>query len=188
MAGKKVPARVKAKKEYKPQGFTKQEWITIGIVAAVIAVLIIGYVLLRDLFDGSLKVTDGKVQAEENWIVVNTGTSSSPKYYKLGEVSPVDGYTMKRESLTGDDNAPTFVYTPEGESAVEDVTILAAKGGAEEMASKVLTNYASFLQNAVPGEVVQKTFGSRTGWSFSCDYDEVSTVTAEATFSASVTT
>ena len=182
MAGKKrVPARVKTKKEYKPQGITKQEWITIGIVVGVIAVLIIGYVLLRDLFDGSLKVTDGKVQAEENWIVVNTGTSSSPKYYKLGEVSPVDGYAMERQSLTGDENAPTFVFTPEGDSPLEDVTILAAKGGAEEMASKVLANYTSFLQNAVPGEVAQKTIGGRTGWSFSCDYDEVSTVTAEAT-------
>lgn len=182
MAGKKrVPARVKAKKEYKPQGFTKQEWITIGIVVAVIAVIIAGYFLLRGFFDGSLRVSDGKVQAEENWIVVNTGTSSSPKYYKLGTASPVDGYAMEREALTGDENVPTFVFKPEAESPAEDVTMMAAKGGAEEMASKVLANYASYLQNAVPGEVAQKTLGGRTGWSFSCDYEDVSTVTPEAT-------
>ena len=182
MAGKKrVPARAKAKKEFKPQGFTKQEWITIGIVVAVIAVLIIGYFLLRGFFDGSLRVSDGKVQAEENWIVVNTGTSSSPKYYKLGTVSPVDGYKMEREALTGDENVPTFVFKPEVESPAEDVTMMAAKGGAEEMASKVLANYASYLQNAVPGEVAQKTLGGRIGWSFSCDYEDVSTVAAEAT-------
>ena len=182
MAGKKrVPARVKAKKEYKPQGFTKQEWITIGIVVAVIAVIIAGYFLLRGFFDGSLRISDGKVQAEENWIVVNTGTSSSPKYYKLGTASPVDGYAMEREALTGDENVPTFVFKPEGASPAEDVTMMAAKGGAEEMASKVLANYASYLQNAVPGEVSQKTLGGRTGWSFSCDYEDVSTVTPEAT-------
>ena len=182
MAGKKrVPARVKAKKDYKPQGFTKQEWITIGIVVAVIAVLIAGSFLLRGFFDGSLRVSDGKVQAEENWIVVNTGTSSSPKYYKLGTVSPVDGYAMAREALTGDDNVPTFVFKPEGESPAEDVTMMAAKGGAEEMASKVLANYASYLQNAVPGEVAQKTLGGRTGWSFSCDYEDTSAAAAEAT-------
>jgi hypothetical protein len=173
MAGKKrVPARMKAKQDFKPQGFTKKEWITMGIVVAAIVVLIIGYFLLRDFFDGSLRTHGGKVQAEDNWIVVNTGTTDKPKYFKLGTVSEVDGYTLKNEHYSGDDNVPTFVYTPDEASAIENVTLLAAKGQAEEMAGKVSANYSSYLQGAVPSEVSQVTVGGRTGWAFSCDYQD----------------
>ena len=193
MAGKKrVPARVKAKKEWKPQGFTKKEWITIGIVLGAIVVLVLGYFLLRDFFDGSLRLSGGKVQAEENWIVVNTGASSSPKYFKLGTVSPVDGYALATEHYTGDDNVPTFVYKPETAGAIDNVTIIAAKGKAEEMAGKVAANYGAYLQNAVSSEVSQVTVGGRTGWAFSCDYedpviDAAATPAPEATPAAEAT-
>jgi hypothetical protein len=172
MAGKKrVPARTKAKQEWKPQGFTKKEWITMGIVLGAIVVLVLGYFLLRDFFDGSLRISGGKVQADANWIVVNTGTSSKAKYFKLGSVSEVDGYAMATDHLS-DENVPTFVYTPETAGAIDNVTILAAKGQAEEMAVKVAANYGSYLQNAVASEVGQVTIGGRTGWAFSCDYED----------------
>jgi hypothetical protein len=193
MAGKKrVPARMKAKQEWKPQGFTKKEWITMGIVLGAIVVLILGYFLLRDFFDGSLRIAGGKVQADANWIVVNTGTTDKPKYFKLGSVSPVDGYAMTTEHYSGDDNVPTFQYTPDTAGAIDNVTILAAKGGAQEMAGKVAANYASYLQNAVASEVSEVTIGGRTGWAFSCDYeDQVPEATAtpapEATPAAEAT-
>lgn len=174
MAGKKrVPARMKAKQEFKPQGFTKKEWITMGIVVAAIIVVVVGYLFLRDYFDGSLRTHGGKVQADADWIVVNTGTTGKPKYFKLGTVSDVDGYTRKNENYSGDANVPTFIYTPnDTASAIENVTILAAKGQAEEMANKVSANYTSYLQNAVPSEVTQMTIGGHTGWAFSCDYQD----------------
>jgi len=181
MAGKKrVPARLKVKKEYKPQGFTKREWITLGIVVGAIAVILIGYFLLRDYFDGSLRVEGGVVQAEEDWIVVNTGTSNSPKYFKLGEVSPVDGYAMTVEHLS-DQNVPTFTFKPESGGAIENVEILAAKGGAQEMAERFSDSLGSFLQSAVASEASQRQIGGRTGWAFSCDYENPVSQTAEAT-------
>ena len=173
MAGKKrMPARMKAKKEWKPQGFTRKEWITIGIVLGAILVLVLGYFLLRGFFDGSLRISGGKVQADANAIVVSTGTTDKPKYFKLGSVSEVDGYAMATEHLTGDNNVPTFVYTPETAGAIDNVTMLAAKGQAQDMAGKVAANYASYLQNAVSSEVTQVTVGGRTGWAFSCDYED----------------
>ena len=173
MAGKKrMPARMKAKKEWKPQGFTRKEWITIGIVLGAILLLVLGYFLLRDFFDGSLRIADGKVQTDANSIVVSTGTTDKPKYFKLGSVSEVDGYTMTAEPYLSDANVPAFQYTPSTPSAISNVTILAAKGQAQDMAGKVAANYGAYLQNAVSSEVTQVTVGGRTGWAFSCDYDE----------------
>ncbi len=180
MAGKKrVPARMKTKKEFKPQGFTKKEWITMGIVVAAIAVVIAGYFLLRDYFDGSLRISGGKVQAEENWVVVNTGTTDKPKYYKLGTVSDVEGYKRTAEHIT-DENVSAFVYKPDAKSAIDNISMTAAKGAAEEMAAKVSANYSSYLQNAVASEVSQVTIAGRSGWMFSCDYED-STADAAAT-------
>jgi hypothetical protein len=111
------------------------------------------------------------VQAESNWIVANTGSTDKPKYFKLGSVSEVDGYTLKTDYLV-DENVPTFQYTPETAGAIDNVTILAAKGQAQEMAGKVAASYGSYLQNAVASEVTQVTLGGRTGWAFSCDYED----------------
>jgi len=183
MAGKKrVPARMKAKQEFKPQGFTKKEWITMGIVVAAIILVVVGYLFLRNYFDGSLRTHGGKVHSDADWIVVNTGTTDKPKYFKLGTVSDVDGYTRKNENYSGDANVPTFIYTPnDTASTIENVTILAAKGQAEEMANKVSANYTSYLQNAVPGEITQMTIGDHTGWAFSCDYQDTEPAAAAAT-------
>ena len=179
MAGKKrVPARMKAKHEFKPQGFTKKEWITMGIVALAIVLAVAGYLLLRDYFDGSLRVKDGAVQAEDNWIVANTGDTLKPKYFKLGSVSPVDGFTMENERYPSDDNVSNFVYKPTGDSALDSVSVMAAKGGAEAMAQQYATTYSTYLQSATAGEVREVTVGGRTGWGFTFDYAPTETEAA----------
>ncbi len=172
MAGKKrVPARMKAKKEWKPQGFTRKEWITIGIVLGAILLLVLGYFLLRDFFDGSLRISNGKVQTDANSIVVSTGTTEKPKYFKLGSVSEVEGYTMKAGPYLSDENVVNFQYTPDTAGVISNVTILGTKSPAEEMARKVAANYVTGLPSAVVSDVSQITIGGRTGWAFSCDYE-----------------
>ncbi len=181
MAGKKrVPARSKGPKEKKPEWLTKKQWITLGICVAAAVVLLVAYLLLRDLFDGSLKVADGVVQAEDGWVVVNNGTTDRPKYFKLGEVQPVDGYRLEEEDYLGDENVPAFYFYPEGESPVDSIGLLPAKGGAQEMAERAAASYGSFFTGAQTSQVAPREIAGKSGWGFTCAY-ESSAFSDEAT-------
>jgi hypothetical protein len=121
--------------------------------------------------EGVLPVVDGKVQAEDNWILVNTGNQQQPVYVKLGEVQDVDGYTMKAEKNGSEENAPNFFYYPAGDSQVDDVRVLAAYQDAQQSAEKAAKSYAAYFKNAVSSEATQVEVDGRTGWAFSCDYE-----------------
>jgi len=134
-----------------------------------------------------LEVVGGEAQAEDDWIVVNAGTRDNPRYFKLGAVSPAEGYTLEAEDISGDGNVPAFVYTPDGASAIEDVMVLAARGRAEELAGRVSASYASYLKGAVVSEVSRMVLGGRDGWTFSCDYDDADDPDAAAESDAAAT-
>jgi hypothetical protein len=171
MAGKKMPARMKKTKQVKEPMMTKKQWITLGVCVAVAVVALIAFFVLRDMFDGSLKVVDDAVQAEENWIFANTGTSSRPKYFKLGEIEPAEGYTLERQFYGSDERVPTFLFYPEGESPVKYISLLPASEGAKAVAEKVAASYGSFYTGAVTGEVTERQLAGHSGWGFDCVYE-----------------
>ena len=61
--------------------------------------LVLAIILFFALYnDGSLPIRDGKAVVEaDNWLVANTGTGTSPKYYKVGASDPIDGFTANPE-------------------------------------------------------------------------------------------
>lgn len=61
--------------------------------------LVLAVILFFALYnDGSLPIQDGKAVVEaDNWLVANTGTGTSPKYYKVGSSDPIDGFTANPE-------------------------------------------------------------------------------------------
>lgn len=114
------------------------------ILCVVLAVLAVGAILLFSYDDGALKVKDGKiVDPGENWLIVNGNTRGGRRYFKLGEVADIPGFTLEREPFMSDDNLTQFNYTPEAEdSPVTGISISAsaydparlAKGNAEMVA------------------------------------------------------
>lgn len=84
-----------------------------GIIFCVCA-LILAVVLFFVLYDdGSLAMQDDKpVLGAENWLVADVGTSSSHKYYHIGEVEPLPGYTLDEESLD-QNNLRVYTYRPD---------------------------------------------------------------------------
>ena len=98
------------------------------ILCVVLAVLAVGAILLFTYDDGALKVKDGKiVDPGENWLIVNGNTKGGRRYFKLGEVGDIPGYTLSPEPFVSDDNLTQFKYTPEAEdSAVTGIVISAS--------------------------------------------------------------
>ena len=124
-----------AKKSAKSKGYRKaaekKPYLSrkdIVILCVVLAVLAVGAILLFTYDDGALKVKNGKiVDPGENWLIVNGNTKGGRRYFKLGEVGDIPGYTLSPEPFMSDDNLTQFKYTPEAEdSAVTGIVISAS--------------------------------------------------------------
>lgn len=72
-----------------------------GIAFCAVA-LVAAIVLVIALYnDGSLALNEEGLPVMEanNWLVANKGSSSDPKYYKVGEISPLDGFSVEEDTL-----------------------------------------------------------------------------------------
>lgn len=100
---------------------TKKEII---ITACIAAALILALVLFNAFYDdGSLKVRKGQVQVSENSLVLNAGSSKYPAYYKVGQLADIDGYSLTSRTNSTDANVREYIYYPEGESAIDLISI-----------------------------------------------------------------
>lgn len=102
---------------------------------------------------GSLPNFFGNLRTvESDWLVTNTGSSSKPTYFKMGEMTNPEGYTLDPDfSATSDSKNQTFYYTCDDEtSAVKSVYVagVANKTAAEMM--ETVTGYGYFYDS---GEV-----------------------------------
>lgn len=120
---KKTSAKSKGyrKSVQKKPYLTKKDII---ITAAVVAAIILVVVLFNIFYDdGSLKVKDGVVQTSENSLVLNTGSANNPVYYKIGQLTDIDGYTLTTNYKSTDANVLEYVYYPEGESDIDLISV-----------------------------------------------------------------
>lgn len=171
----KSSARAKGyrKNQKKTNGYTESEKKIMTIGFLVIVVVIIGVLVLPDWIESFslLKVKDGVVQGvEDNWLICNLGTSSSPKYRKLAEINPVDGFEMSETSYITDANTPYFIFEPTGDSAAQKLTVQAGNGGAEALASKYAETIGAFSDVLYKSDVAAETVGDRKIWTILVEY------------------
>lgn len=121
-----------AKKSAKSKGYrktiekkpyvTKKDLIITGVIAAVIILAVILFNVFYD--DGSLPMADGTVITEgQNSLVATTGYTKDTKYFKLGQLADVEGYTLSSEVAVTDRNLYEYTYVPNEESAIDDATV-----------------------------------------------------------------
>lgn len=140
-----------AKKSAKSKGYRKtvkkRPYLTkkeITITVAIVAIIVLGLILFNLLYDdGSLKVVNGVAQAQGDSLIINEGTSRSPRYFKVGQLADIDGYSKESEPITSDDNVLKYTYTPAGESAIERVSVYAYGFSAQTFADATLASYSS---------------------------------------------
>ena len=131
----KTSARSKGyRKTVKKQPFlTKKEIIILIAIIAAIALALILFNLLYD--DGSLDVVDGVAQMDnpEVSLVTSDVVGEETKYFKVGEVGEIDGYTRERVENSADANLATFDYHPEDENSPVDYLHIGPGGGTPDV-------------------------------------------------------
>ncbi|MBQ2709204.1 MAG: hypothetical protein IJF67_13135, partial [Clostridia bacterium] len=117
------------KKSAKSKGYrktyAKKPYLTRNEIIAAVAIVVVVFlaILLFALLysDGSLKVKNGVVQVNgENNLIANAGSTTEPRYFKVGQTSEVEGYTMTSEPLSTDANIAVYTYTADGEAVVDE--------------------------------------------------------------------
>lgn len=132
MAKKSARSKGYRKQTGKKPYLSKRDIIMLCILLAVVAV---GAILLFSYDDGGLKTKGGQiVDAGENWLIVNGAASGGKRYYKVGEVGELEGFTREGEPVLTDANLQSFRYTPEDESgALRSISISASAATVERL-------------------------------------------------------
>ena len=94
--------------------------LMIGIPAVIVLAIGIWLICKATIGPGgSIPNFFGSLQGvQDNWIVTNQGTTSSPRYYKMGEVSTPEGYTLDADyTISSDHSDQTFYFVAEDENA-----------------------------------------------------------------------
>lgn len=169
-----------AKKSAKSKGYRRQTakkpYLSkrdIAILCGIVAVLAVAAFFLFRYDDGALKVKDGAVVTEgDNWLIANgSNMRGGARYYKLGEIGEIDGYSRQKGALTSDGNIPEYTFTPAGEDAGDvRLTVTCGHGSAEAMAK-----YAHSLMENTEGitasEVQNGQLGGRDARWYGYDTD-----------------
>jgi len=133
-----------AKKSAKSKGYrktvtqkpylSKRDIVLLCVVAAALAV---GAFFLFRYDDGALKVQDGSVITEgDNWLIVNgSNTRGGTRYYKLGDMGELDGYSRTTGAIATDANIPEYTFTPAAEgSGIARIAVTTSHNAAETLA------------------------------------------------------
>jgi len=125
-----------SKKSVKSKGYrktvVKKPYLTkkdIILAVSIFAAIILAVVLFNVFYhDGSLKVVNGTIITEgENSLIVNTGSASNPRYFKLGEAHAVEGYKLEATQSVYTDSLTTYndyAYLSEDENnPIESVSL-----------------------------------------------------------------
>ena len=134
--------------------------IIIAAVALVLAIIVIW--LGCKWFvgpGGSLPNFFGNLRTvESDWIVTNTGSTSRPKYFKMGEMSAPEGYTLDEEfQASTDTKAQTFYYAADDESA--PVKSVYVAGVANKTAAEMMETVLGYGYYESAGEAHTATIG-----------------------------
>lgn len=110
------------------------------------AALVIAIVLVIALYnDGSLAMNDEGMPIMEanNWLIANKGSSSEPKYYKIGEINPIEGFAVDETEL--DDistNMRIYIFNPDDpDSQISQYYVTATDRQANANAETANSNY-----------------------------------------------
>ena len=138
-----------AKNSAKSKGYrrqnTKKPYLSkrdIGILCVVLVALVVGAFFLFSYDDGALKVQDGAVvTGGDNWIVADgSNVRGRSRYFKVGEMGEIDGFSREKTALSSDANVPQYVFTPDDGDTSSKISVSASHGSAEVLAKYIMSN------------------------------------------------
>lgn len=120
------------KKPTQKKSFTKKDIRAMAIIGAIIAavVVVLAIVISTDDF---LRVENGLVQMEDNWLVADfSRTGASYQYYQVGELGDVEGFTLGEESAYND---MKYLHPAEEDGMISVIYVGATRSNYAEMAN-----------------------------------------------------
>ena len=81
----------------KKKAFTKKDIIYTSLIAAavVIFIVVLAIVITNDDF---IRTKNGRLQMENNWLIAEYPKNNTTRYYQIGEVGDIEGFTLSSES------------------------------------------------------------------------------------------
>lgn len=175
--GKKSARSKGYRKTYKPVvGYTKTEKNILLYGSIALVVILVCVLWLPDYIESLnyLKVKNGVVQAEENWLICDVSDTDKNRYLQMGTMGDVEGYDLVAvEAIGSDTNLKGFTFEPTSEDSVaKTVQVYPGDGDAYSLC----TNYKTMLVNFV-GEVLYmdevvltEEYNGMTIYSFLAEY------------------
>ncbi len=157
-----------AKKSAKSKGYRKQKgkkaYLSkrdIVMLCILLVALAVASVLLFRYDDGALKMKDGAVVTDgDNWLVVNgSNTRGGQRYYKLGEIGELEGYSREAMPGTSNPNVSEYVFSAE-DDAIETVTVSTSHASAKALCDYTADSLAT-LAGVEVGPVQTAKLGGR---------------------------
>lgn len=165
MAKKKTPKRQKTppRKVKEPWRLSKRgKW---GLIAGAVAALLIAIVWIVVYNMQALPLdSEGKIITAEgqNWLVYNEKTKSNPRYLKLGEIAPAEGYTLDKVDSISDANEPVYYFKPEsGDASAITYGALVGKSDYKSIADSTVASVSSMLIEGTASEVISANLSGK---------------------------
>ena len=170
-----------AKKSAKSKGFRKQSakkpYLSkkeIAILCVIAVLLAVGAFFLFRYDDGALKVVDGVVAVDgDNWLIANgSNVRGRARYFKLGEIGEIEGYSRETSAQATDANVPEYVFKPaQAEGGDTTITVTCGHGSAEAMA-KYARSMLDGVEITTAGEIQSAEMAGQAirYYSYATDY------------------
>lgn len=155
---KYVTKEVRKKLEKEPMSRELKYGLAIGAAVLVLAVIL--FAVFYN--DGSLPVKNGTVVVDgDSWIVSNLGSSSAKRYYKLGEITAIEGFAADpAQTVKSDTNEKDHWFVPDDEnSQITHYYVTGVKQRPADMAAEVQSSFAQMYGGEGISEVMTATVG-----------------------------
>ena len=165
MAKKSARSKGFRKQNAKKPYLSKRDIVLLCLLAAAVAVA--AFFLFR-YDDGALKVKDDAIVADgDNWLIVNgSNTRGGFRYFKLGEIGELEGFTREAKASTGDARLNEYAFTAQDEGATIQTAVVSTGHAAAEAMSRYAATTLAGVENAEVGDVQSKEIAGQTVYYF----------------------
>lgn len=123
-----------------------------------------------------LDVRDGVVQGvEDDWLIKNFSETDKPRYRKVAEVSPAQGYVFDRAEASPVDKQENYLYYRAEDSSVplQEYYAFAGNSSYDELARDSLDTIQNFVDEVIyAGEVVSGEYEEVKYCSYVLEYSD----------------
>ena len=158
----------------KKKAFSKKDIIYTSLIAAavVIFIVVLAIVISNDDF---IRTKNGRLQMEDNWLIAEYAKKNDTRYYQIGEVGDIEGFTLSTESAG---NTLKTYYPDDITDNVAVIFVGATVSNHAEMAA-YLTAYTSAAYGCEMPELYETELCGRNAYFACCVTDPVEEETAE---------